>query len=247
MDQINPTQPSVQPQGQTPPQEPAANPGFPSGPTGFAGFQTSPQPSVAPAASVFTPQAETKKKGVGKSVIVVGILVLMLVGLVLGFDKARSFLSRAEGGCTPENLSEANLTPNSVEIIFSTGKTCQVEVAYGTNSESLLLQVPEAMASLNHRIRLSPLLPSTSYYYQVMAEGKKVGEVRSFLTKVAQSPTIAPVVPSPIPTVASGTSGEYTFADFERYFGTANATYDTDKNGIVNTRDWILYQKTLVK
>lgn len=241
MDGVNPpTQPQPQPQ------EPVASPGFPSG--GFAGFQMPPPTPPAPTASVFAPPVRSRK-GVGKSVIIAGILVLMLVALVLGFDKARSFLSKAEGGCTPENISEANLTQNSVEIVFQTGKACQVEVAYGTKPGELLLQVPEAMASLNHRIRLSPLLPSTPYSYQVLVDGKKVGQEHSFTTKVAQAPTIPPtptsgaVVVSPTP----GGARTYTYDDFERYFGTANTTFDIDKNGVVNTRDWILYQKSQTK
>lgn len=231
------------------PSEPAVNPGFQGG--NFANYQQPSSPS-APSSSgtnVFTPQAAGKKSSLAKNIIVSGILVLLLAGLVLGFDKARSFLSKAEGGCVPENLSETNLTPNSVEIVFQTGKTCQVEVAYGTSSESLLLQVPEASASLNHRVRLSPLLPSTTYYYQVMADGKKVGQVRSFLTKVSQAPTIPPGptgelvgAVSPTPKISA-----YTIDDFKSHFGTANTAFDIDKNGIVNTRDWVLYQKSVTK
>jgi len=224
-------------------------------------------PPVAPAAvatptepvanqSTLVPPLKNKKGGNVKNVFLGSFLVLVLAGLVLGFGKARSFLSSAEGGCTPDNITETNLTANSIEIVFQTGKACQMEVAYGTSSEAMLLQVPEAMASLNHRIRLAPLLASTTYYYQIIADGKKVSTPRSFLTKtldVSPTPVLIPtensvtppVLPEPISSssATSSAASRYTLSDFEAYFGTASATFDIDKNGIVNMRDWLLYQE----
>lgn len=186
-----------------------------------------------PQATVFTPPRPPSRGLNTKSIILIGVLVLVLVGLILGFDKARSFLSKAagEGGCEPENLRETNLAQTSVEIVFSTSKACKAEVNYGISQDGMLLQVPEAMASLNHRIRLSPLLPSTTYYYQVNVEGKKIEPARSFLTLVVP-------IPTQIPTSSAG----YTFNDFSPYLGTANPTFDMDKNGVVNSADWLLYQ-----
>jgi hypothetical protein len=98
-------------------------------------------------------------------------------------------------------------------------------------------------------------LASTTYYYQVVAEGKKVGEIRSFLTKAAE-PTLAPsLVPTPpeestlAPEVPGATDSgatsttKYTLEDFQSNFGSANSKFDIDKNGVVNSRDWLLYQK----
>lgn len=195
--------------------------------------QTPPSPPP-PQATIFTPPKPPSKGINAKSVIVVAVLVLVLGGLVLGFDKARSFLSKAAGdGCEPENAKETNLTATSVEIVFSTNKACQAEVNYGISQDGMLLQVPEAMASLNHRIRLSPLLPSTTYYYRIKVEGRVIELTRSFLTLATQAlPTKAPVVPS-----------NFSIEDFTTYFGTANPTFDIDKNGVVNSLDWQLYQK----
>lgn len=216
-----------------------------------AGFQPASSQSTS-SATVFTPPESPKKKTSVKSIALVGVLLLVLLALILLFGKAKGFLSKAEGGCTPENLNEADVAPNSAEITFQTGKACQVELTYGTSSESLLLRIPETMAALNHRVRLAPLLPSTTYYYQVVVDGKKVGEVRSFLTKLAQAPAQAPpvVVPTTAPpvfvptTIPAGLGGSrYTLEDFQVNFGTANLAFDVDKNGIVNIRDWLLYQK----
>jgi len=246
-------EPTLTAQEGTAPNPPAPGAGFMA--AGFRPTPSFPPPQGSsvpppPTPTVFTmPENAQKKTAVGKNIILAGVMVLILAGLVLGFDKARSFLSQAEGSCDPENLAETNLTPNSVEITFQTGKACLTAVSYGTSSESMLLQVPEAMASLNHRIRLAPLLPSTTYYYQVSAEGKKVGTVRSFLTKISQTPTEPPVMaptetPAVVPTQATS-SGKFTSEDFKAEFGGSNTTFDIDKNGVVNARDWVLYQETV--
>lgn len=211
------------------------------------GFTSNPSFSPAPpvGSTVFTPPKAPPAGGLKpKNIILIGILVLVLAGLVFGFSKARSFLSKAvgEGGCTPENVRENNLTSSSVEIVFQTSKACMAEIVYGISREGMLLQVPEAMASLNHRIRLSPLLPSTTYYYQIKVEGKKTEPVRSFLTMAAAArPTEPPVTPT------TGPASRFTQTDFEAQFGTSNPLLDIDKNGVVNIRDWLLYQKTQVR
>ena len=267
MDAVKPNLPFSQvPQGAVPPPlsvpEPVLETTTPT-PTPTPPLPTTPLPSVeeplvtAQAQSLsenegmIVPQKKTKSKGVGaKNLVLVAVLVLMLGGLVAGFGKVRSFLTSAQGGCNPEGLTEANLTAGSIEIVFQTSKACQMEIAYGTSSEALLLQVPEAMASLNHRIRLAPLLPSTTYYYQVVSEGKRVGQVRSFLTKAPEvTPTQMPVeeppevIPGETVVPEATASGKYTLQDFQSQFGGDNPEFDLDKNGIVNMRDWLMYQK----
>ncbi|HUV72355.1 MAG TPA: fibronectin type III domain-containing protein [Clostridia bacterium] len=258
-----------QPTGNQPPSPPAQNPplsptpGFVGGGFKAAGFKPS-----SPDSPVSPPAAETKappqssdqasapsvavvaSKGNGKgpgakTIALVIFLVLLLAGLVAGFGKIRSFISSAQGSCEPEAVSESNLTANSVEIVFRTGKACKTEVAYGTSKQALLLKVPEAMASLNHRIRLTPLLASTTYYYQIESEDKKLGEVRSFLTKPPAATPVPTAAPTAIPTqsTASPSAGLYTLEDFQAQFGSDSAEFDVDKNGVVNMRDWLMYQK----
>ncbi len=200
----------------------------------FTGFQQAGQPLGS---TVFTP-APSPKKLPAKNILLAGVLILVLAGLVLGFSKARSFLSKAEGDCTPSNIQETNLTASSIEITFQTEKACLTTVAYGTSTESILLRIPEETAALNHRLKLSPLLPSITYYYQIMVEEKKVGVVRSFLTKRAEATEQTPTL---VPTL----SATYTFENFVKQYGSANAEFDFDKNGIVNSSDWLEYQKSI--
>ena len=220
-----------------------------------AGFKVespvvSPQAATPLPAAAALPMATGKPKGgPSKSLMVIVVLILVLAGLVAGFGKIRAFISNAQGSCQPENLTESSLTSNSVEILFQTGKACQMEVAYGTSQEALLLQVPEAMASLNHRIKLAPLLASTTYYYQVVYDSKKIGSARSFLTKPAALPTPTVVIPTiepvtPEEPTGATVSGRYTLPDFQAHFGSSSAEFDLDKNGVVNSADWLLYQKT---
>lgn len=200
-----------------------------------------------------TPQSANKQKGSGKGAIIAGASVLALGAIVFGVTKFTGLFSKAssEDSCTPSAVAEEQVTANSATIVFQTPSACQVEIAYGTSAqaEALLLQVPEAMASLNHSVKLSPLLPSTAYYYQLKVEGKPLGNVRNFLTlpvsgQTGAVPTNAPTVSPVIPTQTAGKT-TYTIEDFQAKFGTVDSAFDIDKNGIVNFGDWTAYQKTL--
>lgn len=216
--------------------------GFPSDSNPQTGFHQVPQPPTSNTASTLPPPilySEEKKKNkpaVSKNLMIAGSLLVVLSVLVFGFDKARSFLSKASGGCMPVNISETNLTSSSAEITFETDKACQVEIVYGTSNkaEALLLQIPEALPSLTHRIKLSPLLASTAYYYQIVADGQETGAIRSFLT-----------MGDVVPTTAPAKEETYTYEEFKKHFyeDIPNPAFDVNKDNVVNEIDWRLYQK----
>lgn len=214
---------------------------------------TIPPPPVPQYSNVVSasPQSANKQKGSGKGAIIAGVSVLALGAIVFGVTKFTGIFSKAssEDNCAPSTITEEQVTANSATIVFQTPSACQVEIAYGTSAqtEALLLQVPEAMASLNHTVKLSPLLPSTAYYYQLKVDGKPLGNVRNFLTLPVSGqtnivPTSAPTVPSVVPTQA-GAKAAYTIEDFQAKFGGSDVAFDIDKNGIVNFGDWVAYQK----
>lgn len=221
------------------------------------------QPSPAPEA--VNPGA-AKPKGAGKGLVIAGFLILMVAAGVVGLGSSRSFLSKASSAdCTPSRLNE-EVTSNSAEIAFATATACQVNLFYSicdgvsagdsqdfitakcTKDDKLSLKVPESLPSLNHRFRIAPLLPGQYYSYKLMVDDKDLGSVRFFRTKLIQAVPSEAVVPTALPTkkpVLTGSAGKaYTLTDFEDNFGTAKAEFDYDKNGIVNMRDWLLYQKS---
>ncbi len=215
--------------------------------------------AAPPPVAVAPAQPEKKKFKVNKNVFVFFFFLLFLGGTVYGLDRFTGLFSKAsESRCLPLNVKAADLTSSSAEITFQTNEACQVTIAYGTSNqpEALLLEIPETMALLNHRIKLSPLLPSTAYYYQILSEDKPVSEVYSLLTQIeVKTPTLAPIVslvPTETPAASISASPSispmptapvYTLTDFQEKFGSSEKEFDLDGNGVVNLQDWFVYQK----
>ena len=139
------------------------------------------------------------------------------------------------------------------------------QVEYGTTPGSFLLRATETSPTTNHNVSLSPLLPETIYYFRIRV-GEEIyddnGAPYSFTTKEAvakmPSPGVSPALPLVSPTVvisrptATPTQNlspvispteKYTLDDFKKAFGTSNAEFDINKDGVVNSADWILYQE----
>ena len=200
-------------------------------------------------------QGEKKKT---KDIILAGLLLVLLAGAVFGFTKVRSLLSSAaEDGCSPINITEQDLTSNSITVRFTTSEACKMQVAYGVD-EVLGLQLSEQVAATEHRIKLTPLMPGTPYRYQVRNDENKYEPIRGFLTLPTSASSVPTVVvptrtvsvspaSSAVVTPASGSAVptgmvKYTLEDFQLHFGSVDPRFDTDKNGVVNIRDWQLYK-----
>lgn len=186
-----------------------------------------------------------------KTVIIVLILFLVGVGAVFGINAAKTYLSGAAAGEDPQNVKvQADVA--SATISWQSEKETMGVVEYGANQASLMLRAIETQKSTVHRVVLSPLKEGTTYYFRI-----KVGETiydnngipYSFKTNPATvaelSPTptavaIEPVLPSPTTASESGVLVTTCIsADFESQMGTSNSAYDFDKNGVVNTLDFI--------
>ena len=195
-----------------------------------------------------------------------GILAIVVVGIVVWqMGAIRTFFGEATGGAKPQGVRVANISANSAAISWQTAEPVVGQVEYGTTPGSFLLRATETSPTTNHNVSLSPLLPETIYYFRIRV-GEEIyddnGAPYSFTTKEAvakmPSPEVSPALPLVSPTVvisrptATPTQNlspvispteKYTLDDFKKVFGTSNAEFDINKDGVVNSADWVLYQE----
>lgn len=195
-----------------------------------------------------------------------GILAIVVVGIVVWqMGAIRTFFGEATGGAKPQGVRVANISANSAAISWQTTEPVVGQVEYGTTPGSFLLRATETSPTTNHNVSLSPLLPETIYYFRIRV-GEEIyddnGAPYSFTTKEAvakmPSPGVSPALPLVSPTVvisrptATPTQNlspvispteKYTLDDFKKAFGTSNAEFDINKDGVVNSVDWVLYQE----
>ncbi len=161
-----------------------------------------------------------------KTIIIIVILLLVGVLGVLGVNTARTYLSGASADLAPKNvLGKGNEDGKSATITWTTEKEAMGVVEYGTTPASLLLRAPESSQSTSHSVVLSPIKAGTNYYFRIRV-GEEVfdnnGIPYSFKTKtVVVEPTQIPTVVV-MPTVI-----------------TCNKTTDYDKDGVVNSLDYV--------
>ena len=195
-----------------------------------------------------------------------GILAIVVVGIVVWqMGAIRTFFGEATGGAKPQGVRVANISANSAAISWQTTEPVVGQVEYGTTPGSFLLRATETSPTTNHNVSLSPLLPETIYYFRIRV-GEEIyddnGAPYSFTTKEAvakmPSPGVSPALPLVSPTVVISRptttptqnlspvispTEKYTLDDFKKAFGTSNAEFDINKDGVVNSADWVLYQE----
>lgn len=195
-----------------------------------------------------------------------GILAIVVVGVVVWqMGAIRTFFGEATGGAKPQGVRVANINANSATISWQTAEAVVGQVEYGTTPGSFLLRATETSPTTNHNVTLSPLLPETIYYFRIRVEEEIYddnGAPYSFTTKEAvakmPSPGVSPAPPLVSPTVVISRptvtptqnlspvispTEKYTLDDFKKAFGTSNAEFDINKDGMVNSTDWVLYQE----
>ncbi len=195
-----------------------------------------------------------------------GILAIVVVGIVVWqMGAIRTFFGEATGGAKPQGVRVANISANSAALSWQTAEPVVGQVEYGTTPGSFLLRATETSPTTNHNVSLSPLLPETIYYFRIRV-GEEIyddnGAPYSFTTKEAvakmPSPGVSPALPLVSPTVVISQptvtptqnlspvispTEKYTLDDFKKAFGTSNAEFDINKDGVVNSADWVLYQE----
>ncbi len=177
------------------------------------------------------------KKPSVKTFIIIGILLLAGVLGVFGINTARTYLSGASADTMAKNvLSKPSEDGKSAVITWSSDKATQGVVEYGTSPASLLLRAPEATATTDHSVNLSPLKANTAYHFRIRV-GDEIydnnGIPFSFNTKgsdmsaqLAVSPTAsaaAVATTTPVPVIESA----------------CDSKIDNNKDGVVNSLDHI--------
>jgi hypothetical protein len=119
-------------------------------------------------------------------------LILFVIIVILGFQ---IFGTRA-ADLEPRDVTITDITQNSANIVWTTGVETQAVIEYGTSPTALNFFAPEANRTKEHKVELSLLSPSTTYYFQIRINDKKYdngGVPWTFTTKGGQSnPILTP-------------------------------------------------------
>lgn len=165
------------------------------------------------------------------------MLILVLVGVlgVLGVNTVRTYMSGAAADVEPIGVAAAaGEDGGTATISWTTNKAVQSVVEYGTTPASLLLRGVETDAATSHKLTITPLKANTSYYFRIRV-GEEVfdngGIPYSFKTKVSGPEAGgAKVSTAPVVTKALTTPGKQS----------CDKTSDYNKDGVVNTMDFVL-------
>lgn len=175
-----------------------------------------------------------------KTIIVGIILVLVIVLGVLGVNTVKTYMSGAAAETEPKNvMADPSEDGKSASVSWVSDKATQGVVEYGTNPASLLLRAVETEATTDHKILLSPLKSSVTYYYRIRI-GEEIFDNSGvpYTFKVAGSdvvetpspmvvPTIAPIILAPTVAVASPSGAP-----------SCNRNTDYNNDGVINSVDY---------
>lgn len=180
-----------------------------------------------------------------KTIIILGILLLVIVLLVLGVGVAKNFISGAVVGYEPQNLVATPKEDGKTATVFwITDKSVKASIFYGTNLASLLLMAEDVEPTSEHNILLTNLRSDTTYYYKIVVDNENVfdngGSMFSFKTgtiigedtdnnSVQPTAAIQPDI-TLAPVASSSTSPTAS---------TCNKTTDYNHDGTINSLDYI--------
>jgi hypothetical protein len=170
-----------------------------------------------------------------KTIIVMVILLLVVVLGVLMMNNVKTLFSGASAGSEPKGvLATPGSDGKTATVSWTTDKAVQAVVLYGASPAALLLSAPETNSTSDHSVILSSLRAGQNYYFRIEV-GEEVfddsGIPWSFKTPAGNKPTMAPLPTLAIaPTVA----------------GTCSRTIDYNRDGAVNTIDFITCMKGMV-
>lgn len=174
-----------------------------------------------------------------KTILVFGILILVIILSVVLINKVKTMASNASADYEPQGLVSTPATDGKSAVVsWETDKEVKASVFYGTNIASLLLMASDSEETTSHRISLGSLKPNTTYYYKVVVDENNTfdndGSMFSFVTTAEVEPTPTVALEPEITIAPSATSSAS---------GSCDRTTDYDKNGIVNSLDFISCSK----
>jgi len=180
-----------------------------------------------------------------KTILVFGILILVIILSVIGVRTFKNMTSNASADYEPQGLVSTPATDGKSAVVsWETDKSVKASVFYGTNMASLLLMAADSEETVSHRISLGSLKPNTTYYYKVVIDENNIfdneGSMFSFKTTAAVTPTPTVELKPEItltPTIAPNATSSATGST------TCNRTTDYDKNGVINSIDFITCNK----
>lgn len=175
--------------------------------------------------------------------LIIGIAIL-LVGIPLGVflmsNGSFGFKLGAQTDTLPQGVSVSNVTPNSVTITWSTGKSADGAVSYGLSANQMNITTQEnSVGTINHTVNLSGLVPNSHYYFVIVSGGEKHYSNQETKEPYTFDTPQTRAVATPTPTTAAA----LTELGFQMALGTNNPTYDLNKDGIVNTLDLQLFRQ----
>lgn len=146
-----------------------------------------------------------------KTIVILVVLLVVTVLGVIGVKTIKTFMSGATSDVEPTGVSVISSDDGKTATIsWISDKASISKVEYGTTAANLVLMSVESDSTTSHKILLTSLRPSTTYYYRIRI-GEDVfdngGVPYSFKTKgeISVSITPTPVVSStPLVTSLTG-------------------------------------------
>ena len=181
-----------------------------------------------------------------KTIIIFAILILVIILSVLVVNTAKTFISGAAADYEPQNLMAVPKEDGKTAVLsWTTDKEVKASVFYGTNMASLLLMAEDVEATIDHNILLTNLKSDTIYYYKIVVDNDNIFDNGGLMYNFKTNSSLEPVVtiePTAIPTLAIIPSSPSAITDSS----TCNKTTDYNKDGAINSIDYISCSKGII-
>lgn len=186
-----------------------------------------------------------------KSLALFAALSISLGILVVGVLSLRSYFTKASGTGEPKNVRTANVTAQNAVVMWESVSENQALVRFATNPTSFnpgntsgLLYAAESKPATAHEVKLTSLKPNTTYYYQIEISSGKEKAIFDQSGQVKEDNKNLPYTFTTTKASGEEQSASVSGLDpsvFKQKFGSNDPLYDLNKDGIVNSTDYLLY------